>query len=238
MLQAITLCGRNIEYELVRARVKNINLRVRPDCSVRVSASPRVKLRDIEAFLTLHADFVIAALEKYEKIAKCALPPHEYVTGEGFRYLGKELLLKVAAGKKSVISDGNYLYLTLPSVDDKEAKARLIKKWFDCECARLFNEFMENTYNMFQKHGVRKPKLILRTMSTRWGSCNTRRGIITLNKRLIEAPTECIEYVVIHEFAHLVHPNHSKKFYNLVAEYVPDYKARKLTLEKYIAVGR
>jgi predicted metal-dependent hydrolase len=64
-----------------------------------------------------------------------------------------------------------------------------------------------------------------------------KRGIITLNKRLIETPRECIEYVIMHEFTHFIQPNHSRKFYDLLAVFMPDWKSRKATLEKYMFIS-
>ena len=71
-------------------------------------------------------------------------------------------------------------------------------------------------------------------MTSRWGSCQTVKGIITLNSKLIEKPLRCIEYVVLHEFAHFIHPNHSKEFYDFVASLMPDWKERKIELEKIV----
>ncbi len=68
-------------------------------------------------------------------------------------------------------------------------------------------------------------------MKSRWGSCNHTKGYINLNLKLIEKPTICIEYVVFHELAHLIYPNHSQKFYNYLTLYMPDWKVRKLKLE-------
>lgn len=65
-----------------------------------------------------------------------------------------------------------------------------------------------------------------------WGSCLPKKLIITLNKQLLEAPRNCIEYVVVHELCHLVHPNHSKQFYTFLTMFMPDWKERKTELEK------
>jgi predicted metal-dependent hydrolase len=69
-------------------------------------------------------------------------------------------------------------------------------------------------------------------MTSRWGSCQPKRGLITLNKRLLEVPRNCIEYVVMHEFVHFIHPNHSKQFYEFLSVLMPDWKERKAFLEK------
>jgi hypothetical protein len=89
---------------------------------------------------------------------------------------------------------------------------------------------------MHFKKAIEKYKLIVkeeietvrvREMKTRWGSCNPAKGYINLNLKLIEKPTECIEYVVFHELAHLVHADHSAKFYNYLNLFMSDWKRRK-----------
>ena len=76
----------------------------------------------------------------------------------------------------------------------------------------------------------------IRNMNTRWGSCLPNKGIITLNKRLIEAPKNCIEYVVCHEFCHFIHPDHSKCFYEVLQVMLPDWKCSKQLLESSITL--
>lgn len=79
------------------------------------------------------------------------------------------------------------------------------------------------------------PTLRIRDMETRWGSCLAKKGIITLNKRLLEAPRYCIEYVVTHEFCHFIHPNHSKQYYAFLTMLMPDWRERKKVLDENTA---
>ena len=81
----------------------------------------------------------------------------------------------------------------------------------------------------------RSPTLRIRDMETRWGSCLAKKGIITLNKRLLEAPRHCIEYVVTHEFCHFIHPNHSKQYYAFLTMLMPDWRERKKVLDENTA---
>ena len=85
---------------------------------------------------------------------------------------------------------------------------------------------------LFEKYGVAYPTLKIRYMTSRWGSCQPKKGIITLNSKLIEAPRNCIEYVILHELVHFIHPNHSRQFWDFVAMMMPDWKERKKELEK------
>ena len=94
---------------------------------------------------------------------------------------------------------------------------------------------MDELYPLFKKYGIEKPALRIRDMETRWGSCLAKKGIVTLNKRLLEAPRNCIEYVVMHELCHFMHPNHSKYFYAFLSMLMPDWKERKQFLDKTAA---
>jgi predicted metal-dependent hydrolase len=154
------------------------------------------------------------------------------VDGEIFYYLGRALRLAVSVGDKNeVCRDGDCLYLRIKNPDDRALRERTIIKWKDAESKRILTEIVDAAYPAFSKHGVPAPTLIFRDMKSRWGSCRPQSAKITLNKRLIGVPRDCIEYVVAHEFAHFLHPNHSKNFYDFLATVMPDWKARKKNLE-------
>ncbi|MCI2046880.1 MAG: M48 family metallopeptidase [Faecalibacterium sp.] len=222
-----------IFYQLERKAVKNINLRIRADGSVAVSASADRSEEQIDRFLTEKADYIQNALRYFSELEQYRPQPKQYVSGESFLLLGRSLRLKVLCGSpESVSSDGVYLYLTVKDKNDFAKKQRLVTRYLDKQCRQNFTEVMDKTYLKFQKYGVEKPTLRIREMQTRWGSCLSRKGIITLNKRLVQAPLNCIEYVVLHEFCHFIHPNHSRQFYDFVAMMMPDWKERKEALEK------
>ena len=231
MNEAINLKGHEISYELMRKPVKNINLRIRSDGSVYVSANEKIPISTITGFLEKKADFILSSLVKYEELRKYADGDRSYCSGESFRYLGKELRLMVSQGKNDVTTDGIYLYLTVADISNVDIKRKLINKWYDKQCRELFPQIIDSLYPIFRKYDVQEPKLILRDMTSRWGSCQPKRGIITLNKRLIETPRSCIEYVVMHEFIHFRQLNHSKLFYDLLSTLMPDWRERKIILE-------
>ncbi len=178
----VVCCDNIIVYQLERKAVKNVNLRVRRDGSVYVSAHKAVPVSEIDKFVARKAQFVLAAIERVAQIA------------------------------------------------EREAK---IKDCFtDEQCRAVFQPMLDAMYPMLEPYGVRKPTLRTRQMKSRWGSCMVQKGIITLNKRLYAAPTACIEYVIMHELCHLIHPNHSKQYYAFLTSMMPDWKERKALLEK------
>ena len=103
MIKTINLNGREIRYNLERKNVKNINLRIKADQSINISASVRVSDSVIEEFLRVKADYILRALDHYAEIAKYAPKPKQYVDGESFKILGHDRRLRVVQGKRNTI---------------------------------------------------------------------------------------------------------------------------------------
>lgn len=91
---------------------------------------------------------------------------------------------------------------------------------------------VDRLYPIVEAYGVAKPHVTVRTMKTRYGSCSVGRGRITLNAMLLKAPAASAEYVVLHELAHFLHPNHSKAFYAFIERYMPDWRERERMLRQ------
>lgn len=131
-------------------------------------------------------------------------------------------------------------------LDDKEPWIRKKIKNLESNPAILLNldeinsisskEYLKNKVDYFSNiMNLKYNELKFRKMKSRWGSC-TSNGIITLNKKLIKTPEKCIDYVVVHELAHLVHMNHSKKFHKLILNYIPDAKRAKDILSRVVFI--
>lgn len=225
-IRTVKCQGGSIHYTLIRKNVKNINLRVKADGSVFVSCG------FLDSFVKLKSDFIIKNINKFKELEKYAATPKKYVSGEKFSILGRNVCLKVLEGEtESVKTDGVYLFLTVKDKEDFKRKEQLVNRYLNKQCHEVFNEIALKIYPLFKKYGISFPLIRIREMKTRWGSCIPQKGIITLNTKLLEAPINCIEYVVLHEFCHFIHPDHSKKFYAFVAMLMPDWKERKTALE-------
>ena len=232
--RTITIEGQPLEYTLERKPVKNVNLHVRKDGSVYVSANSSVSGQQVDAFLISKAKFILNAQKRFRAQVERRPQPKQYVSGETFYIQGRALRLKVTqATKNRVYADGVNIYLELKDLSDSAKKQRMVCSFMDQQCQNVFGEVVQEIYPLFQKYGVAMPTIRTRDMDTRWGSCLVKKGIITLNKRLLEAPRNCIEYVVMHEFCHFIHPNHSKRFYGFLSMLMPDWKERKKLLESH-----
>lgn len=167
-----------VEYELVYKKVKRINLRVRPDGSVTVSAPRRVPVGEIDRFVAQNAGWV------------------------------EQSRARVAQS---------------PAARDTHS---------DAECLEAFQPVLDRFYPLVAASAPVKPALRVRFMKSRWGVCHVAKGYITLNKQLLDVPRAALEYVVLHELVHLIHPNHQAGFHQEMARLMPDYLQRRALLRE------
>ena len=221
-----------LKYSLTRKNVKNINVRVKPDGAINVSANHATAQREIEQFLLSKMDYLLKVQSAFKASDHQEPQPKQYVNGESFYILGKHLRLSIIeSNKESVYINGTYIILAVRDITNYTHKKQLITKCLSEQCKDVFQEISLDTHKLFLKYGVDNPEIKVRAMKIRWGSCLTQKNIITLNPKLLEVPRNCIEYVVLHEYCHFIHPNHSKDFYAFVSMLMPDWKERKKQLE-------
>jgi predicted metal-dependent hydrolase len=221
-----------IAYTLERKRVRNLNLRIRSDSTVHVSANAWQTPDDIDLFVMSKGAYILDAQQKFRKIAAARPEPHRYVSGEVFFIEGSAFTLDVQKGiHYAVTMKGTTLCVTVKDPADTEKIRRMTAHLYDTIAENLFAEISDRIYPLFSQYRFEKPAIRIRTMTSRWGTCLTSKATIVLNRQLAQVPRRCTEYVVLHEYCHFVHPNHSKRFYALVARFMPDWKERKKLLE-------
>lgn len=219
-----------IDYELTYQERKTLGIKVYPDCSVKVIAPFKTASEKILKSLKQKAPWIIRQQRDFLSFHPLT-PPRKFVNGETHLYLGRQYRLRVEEG---LVNEVKLLKGRL--IVFKKAKANPKKILFDFyrEKADLhFNELLKTVLPKFKKHNIHHPELQIRQMPTRWGSCTTS-GKVILNPELIKAPKGCIEYVVIHELCHLIHHNHTRAFYDLQENIMPDWKVWKDRLERLL----
>lgn len=210
---------------------KTLAIHVFPDCSVVVDAPANTSLEKIKSKVFKRAKWIRKQQRHFDRYPP-ALPVRKYVSGEAFRYLGKQYTLKIERGIINQVKLlGGQLYVHATHTNPKFIK-ELVDLWYRDRAARVFEErFFECLKQVNRRIGVEHDgRFALRTMKTRWGSCSKNRHI-TLNPELIAAHKECIDYVITHELCHVVEHNHSKEFYRLLENVMPDWEKRKDKLE-------
>lgn len=222
--------GEIIEYTLVRKKVKNVNMRVKADGSVNVSAPNRVPVKFLDDFVRSRYDFIKSSVERLSSEKKNSVfeldESRTYVGGDKVSFLGEELTVEIGKGTDDsvYVSDGKLVIQTC----DPENSAfiqKLIRNFFYNSTVSLFRELNDEVSQLFaEKFGLSKVPIRLRRMKSRWGSCHVTDGFIVMNTRLVFYPKNCAKYVFVHEYAHFIEPNHSPKFYAVVSSVMPDYK--------------
>lgn len=232
MLRTVEADGKAISYTLERKSVKNINLRIRADQCVYVSAPKDVAAKMVDAFVVEKSAYILRALKKFKDKNRETVSENNFVNGETVKFLGRNLRLKIKnASRSKVESDESYVTLYVKDVQDADLKKRVLETWLRKKCKDEITAICKKVYPQVKKYGVAFPEIQLREMVSRWGSCSPKKGFMTFNTALIAMPVSCIEYVVTHEFTHFLYPNHSKKFYQQLATFMPDWEERKKRLE-------
>ena len=223
-----------IEYKLEFRSRKTLAIEVYPDSSVHVIAPLNAAQEAIDAKLLKRAKWIRKQQHVFSQIAK-PLPKRQYVSGESYRYLGKQYKLKV---NKNQLEKRIRLYqgkLEVFCVDEETVPSQL-EDWLRQRASIIFKERFDLCLAITKTHGINHTgSFSLKYMPTRWGSC-TKAGKIQLNPLLVAAPKECIDYVIIHELCHTVEHNHSKAFFKKLAKCLPDYEKRKEKLNQKVEV--
>lgn len=225
--------GRTLSFALFYSRRKTITIRIRPDHSITVDAPTGTPLAYIRDIVQKKAGWIARKLSELQTYTPPIPTTRRYITGEVYYYLGQEICLKVEAGRISrAVLTGDLLTITTPTPEHPERVGKLVRDWYQRQAERVFAERMAACQPMATALGIPAPqKLTLRQMKSRWGSCSGG-GRVTLNVRLIQADLDLIDYVILHELCHLKELNHSSRFYDLMTRILPDWKAKRLALNR------
>lgn len=219
-----------IKYNIKFSNRKTLGIKVYPSGDVEVLAPIDTTMELIEQRILRRAQWIVRQQNYFKQFGEQS-PEKQFISGESHYYLGRQFLLCVEEGKpNSVRYKGQYFeVICTPKNKAKE----LMKEWYKSHAKDKFEEFAEPIIARFEKYGVTPSSLYIQEMENRWGSC-TPKGKIILNTQLIKAPRPCIEYVITHELCHLVHPDHTKAFWELLQKEMPDWERWKNKLERFM----
>lgn len=214
--------------DVVQKNIKNVYLRIYPeDGRVQVSAPLSMGMDAVKAFVTSKQSWI--QRKQRALLAQPCKVHAEYIDGEQHYFLGKPLLLKLVRhnGPSKVELENKTMLLYIRPNATMEKRRSALDKWYRAQLKQmiplLIQKYERPMAVVVRDFGVKK-------MKTRWGSCNIRAKRIWLNLVLAKQPLECLEYVVVHEMAHLIERHHNKRFYSLMDEYLPKWKHYKQIL--------
>lgn len=217
----------DVSIDVVRKPIKNMHLAVYPPTG-------RVRLAVPEGTSeTVLRNFAISKLTWIRKQVRNMKsqkrePYREFVSGESHYLFGRRYMLLVEEGYQNQIRlKGNKIILRTPKPLDRQYKANYFNTFYRRELRKLIPEYIAKWE---QKLGVKANDWVIRSMKTKWGSCNPETKRILLNLELAKKPLKSIEYVVLHELCHLVERTHNERFVELLDHNMLDWVARRMTL--------
>lgn len=206
----------NKDYDVViekKSSNKNTYIRVKKDLKIHITTTLFTSTRSITKLIDENYDRICKMIDFQEVKVK---------NNTGFFYLGKQYVL--------VRTDN-------PGITFSEDKVFVnhdfdIDKWYKKQAKELFQERLDYNYERYTRK-IPMPKLRIRKMTSRWGVCNIRTHIITLNLELMKRDISYLDYVIIHEMTHLIHGDHSARFWKVVEENMPDYKKYREEMKEF-----
>ena len=219
-----------IPYQLKRVKRRTIGFMI-DDRGLTVSAPKWVSFSEIDAAVTEKSLWISRKLVEWRKHQeRRSANQIQWIDGGSLQYLGRAITMRVTSGITGChLQDSGELLVGLAKNADASRLRDIVQAFLQMQAKRIFNERLER---LAMLTGKAPNSWKLSSARTRWGSC-TSDGSIRLNWRLIHFPMDVIDYVVTHELAHLSEMNHSPRFWNKVAQAMPDYESARQVLSQY-----
>jgi len=225
--------SKTIEFSLDYQERKTMGVKVHPDTSVQVIAPVNAPEHEVFKKLKVKAPWILKQIDHFNSF-RPTTPLRKFISGETHLYLGRQYRLKIIPAEQNIVKAYRGQLCIYSTNSNKSVLEQQLNKWYKQKALKVFAEMLEEVLPKFKKYNISKPELTIRSMSKRWGSC-TPNGKIILNLELIKAPKGSIEYVIIHELCHLIHHGHTKAFFDLQNQMLPDWKKWKDRLEYCLA---
>lgn len=217
------------DYHLEFSDRKTLGIVVRPDLQIIIKAPCDAKIDEIETFMKRKWKWLDKQIRELGKFHK-KYYERKYVSGESFKYLGRQYLLLVekADFDRVKLDHGRLNIYTSKSVNNYTYNKKLLEYWYESRRSIIFKRQYFAALKLFEFDKI--PQFHTRTMEKRWGSYSNNKKII-LNPKLIEAPTEAIYYVCVHELCHTIVSRHDGLFYQELEKRMPNWRTIKENLE-------
>jgi len=207
-----------------------IRITVHRDCRVTVHAPDDVDEEEVLNAVKKRTRWIYKRIHEF-KAQREFITPRKYISGESHYYLGKQYMLKVEMASESQqcvkLLRGKF-EVGVHQNSPEQVKA-VLNQWYTSRAKYIFEkqltELLKQT--LWVAH---RPVIKILPMKTQWGNCSNK-GNLTLNPALVKAPRECIDYVILHELCHIAEHNHSKRFYLLLSQVMPNWKSVKEKLD-------
>lgn len=226
--RSIELAGKPVTYTLKRSdKRRSIGLRI-DDSGLTVSMPLRASEKWLHTVLNEKADWVVEKLGSWQSRKPAE---QEWRDGASLPFRGETFTLRIIPGLFNSPPQirGEQLHVHMVDISDESRIEKLVTLWYRREAEQVFGECVAHYAPLM---GVMPKQIKLSSAKTQWGSC-TSRGVVRFNWQLVRMPLHLIDYVVVHELAHLVEMNHSAAFWRVVENACPDYAKYRAELRTY-----
>ena len=220
MVTQLQLGDITVEVEL--KDIKNVHLSVYPPMGrVRVSAPSRMSLNTIRVFVISKLDWIKRQQVKLR--GQVRETPRDFLERESHYLWGKRYLLKVveAEAAPAISLKHSQMVLQVRPGTDADRRRATVDAWYRERLRAALPSLVAKWEPLM---GVKVARFFVQRMRTRWGTCNPRRRSIRLNTELAKKPAECLEYILVHEMAHLLEPSHGARFVHLMDHFMPKWR--------------
>jgi predicted metal-dependent hydrolase len=211
-----------IAVDVVKKDIKNVHLTVYPPTGkVRISAPLRMDLDTIRVFAISKLGWIKQQRKKASEQER--EPPREYLDRESHYVWGKRYLLKVIErdAAPGVELKHNQMLLRVRPATGEERKQAVLDAWYRAQLKEAVPSLIAKWEPLM---GVKVERAFVQRMKTKWGGCSPGAGSIRLNTDLAKKPRECLEYIIVHEMAHLLEPTHNSRFIALMDLFIPQWR--------------
>ena len=222
--------GRVAVAELRRTARRVLRIEVKPLGKLVVFAPLDAEDAKISDRLSRKAAWIFRELDRALALP-AVTPDRRFVSGETHLFLGSQYRLALEPGDEGHVRiAGARLIVTARNIDDQAQCRRLLTAFYAVAARKVFQDRLDAVAAPFLRKGLKRPSLVIRKMTKRWGSY-TPKGRIVLNVDLVRASPAQIDYVICHELTHAFHPDHGKEWRNMLSNIMPDWEVRKFMLE-------
>jgi predicted metal-dependent hydrolase len=221
----------NISYTLTRSRRRTLQITIKESLEVSVAAPLSCPQERIASFLQEKSSWLLRKLNEKRPNYE-ALRSRKYAHGQQFLFLGKKYPINVLPQEcpQPLTFDNSHFSIAILNPDQETTIKEELFSWYRQQA----NEILGTRLFHFSRiTGLNPEKVVIKTQKTLWGSCSSHTKSIQLNWRLVLAPLEVIDYVIVHELTHLAVPNHSQRFWQKVKGVLPDFRLRQQWLKTH-----
>lgn len=220
----------DIDIELIQKEIKNIHLSVMPpDGNVRIAAPLNLSAETIR----LYAISKLSWIKKQQKKIRSQQRESKrlFINKETHYYQGRKYMLKLvpADGSPFIKLNKTTIQLHIHPDSTVEKRHEVMNEWYRTQLKNIVEKLISTWES---KIGVTATAWRIRSMKTKWGSCNTDHKSILLNLELAKKPLHCIEYIIVHELIHLIERRHNDRFISLLDHHLPNWRHYKEELNK------